>query len=106
MSFFVDPDPTAKEFSALLEQLHLPTLVMHGTADRDTPFEAGQRVAAAIAGAQFYPFEGRCHLCMLTAAQEFCDALRDFVKTGSAPRSAPVESAVEDSRRAFAGECE
>jgi class 3 adenylate cyclase/pimeloyl-ACP methyl ester carboxylesterase len=92
LSFFLDPQPPAAELHAALEKIRVPTLVMHGTADRNTPLEAGQRLAEMIRGAQLYLFEGRCHVPMLTATQEFCDVLREFVLTGelSMPEDAPV----------------
>jgi pimeloyl-ACP methyl ester carboxylesterase len=76
----------------LLDKVQLPTLVMHGTEDKGAPLELGRQLAASIAGAQFYPFEGRCHLPMVTATQEFCDVLRAFVLTGqvSTPAYAPA----------------
>jgi class 3 adenylate cyclase/pimeloyl-ACP methyl ester carboxylesterase len=88
LSFFLDAQPPVAEFHAALEKIRVPTLVMHGTADRNTPLEAGQRLAKMILGAQLYLFEGRCHVCMLTATQEFCDVLRDFVLTGKVSRPA------------------
>ena len=97
LSFFVDPRPPVVELKPLFETIRVPTLVMHGTADENAPFEAGRRLAAAISGARLYAFEGRCHLCMLTATREFCDVLREFVKTGRVARSAyapaPVHAA-------------
>jgi pimeloyl-ACP methyl ester carboxylesterase len=92
VNFFTTPDPTAAEFGPLLAKLQVPTLVMHGTADKITPLDLGRQLAANIPGAQFYPFEGRCHMCPLTATEEFCDVLRQFVLTGqvSAPAHAPA----------------
>ena len=70
---------------------------MHGTADRAVPVELGRQLAANIPGAQFYPFEGRCHLCTMTATEEFCDVLRQFVLTGQVLdarlRPAPMQPA-------------
>jgi pimeloyl-ACP methyl ester carboxylesterase len=92
LNFFTTPDPTAAEFGPLLARLQLPTLVMHGTADRATPVELARQLAARIPGGRFYPFVGRCHMCNMTATEEFCDVLRQFVLTGqvSTPASAPV----------------
>jgi pimeloyl-ACP methyl ester carboxylesterase len=92
LSFFLDPQPPAAELHAALKKIRVPTLVMHGTADRNTPLEAGQRLAEMIPGAQLYLFEGRCHVPMLTATQEFCDVLREFALTGqlSLPEHAPA----------------
>ena len=88
LSFFTASYPTVSEFGALLEKFRVPTLVMHGTADECTPFEFGRRLAESIPGAHLYAFEGRCHLPMITANQEFCDVLREFVLTGKASRPA------------------
>ena len=92
LSFFLDPQPPAAELHAALEKIRVPTLVMHGTADRNTPLEAGRRLAEMIPGAKLYLFDGRCHVPMLTATQEFCDVLREFVLTGqlSMSEDAPV----------------
>jgi class 3 adenylate cyclase/pimeloyl-ACP methyl ester carboxylesterase len=94
VNFFTTPDPTAAEFGPLLAKLQVPTLVMHGTEDKITPLDLGRQLAANIPAAQFYPFEGRCHMCALTATEEFCDALRQFVLTGqvSTPAYAPAPS--------------
>ncbi len=50
---------TAVEIEAFLGQVRTPTLVMHGTQDRDTPFERGLALAEAIRGARFYAFEDK-----------------------------------------------
>jgi class 3 adenylate cyclase/pimeloyl-ACP methyl ester carboxylesterase len=91
-NFFTVAYPTSAEFGPLLERLRLPTLVMHGTADKASPLEVGRQLAARIPGAQFYAFEGRCHLPMVTATKEFCDVVRAFVLTGevSVPVDAPM----------------
>jgi pimeloyl-ACP methyl ester carboxylesterase len=84
---FFTPDP-GDDVVSLLSHIHVPTLVMHGTADRRVPFEDGQYVAAHIPGAQLYPFEGKGHMAMFTTAvNEFCEVLHQFVKTGSVPGS-------------------
>jgi hypothetical protein len=65
---------------------------MHGTADRATPVELARQLAAQIPGGRFYPFVGRCHMCNMTATEEFCDVLRQFVLAGqvSTPSHAPA----------------
>jgi pimeloyl-ACP methyl ester carboxylesterase len=87
LSFF-DWDPEMN-IVPLLDRVRVPTLVMHGTADRRIPFEVGRYLAARIPGAQLYPFAGRCHLPAFTATQEFCDVLRTFVRTGRVPEAMP-----------------
>ena len=82
MGFFtLDPEI---DIVPLLDQVRAPILVMHGTEDRLFPFAAAQFLAEHIPGAQLYAFAGRGHLVTFTAAQEFCDVLRQFVITGEA----------------------
>jgi pimeloyl-ACP methyl ester carboxylesterase len=45
------------------------------------PFAAAEYLAAHIPGAQLYPFVGYGHVPLFTATQEFCDVLREFVRT-------------------------
>jgi len=48
----------------LLEQVDVPTLVMHCRDDATVPFEEGRRLAARIEGARFVALEGKNHLIM------------------------------------------
>jgi len=82
-----DDDPE-RDIKPLLAEIKVPTLVTHGTADRRIPFQAAQYIAERIPGAQLYPFEGRGHLPIFTATREFCDVLRYFMRTGTAPQRA------------------
>jgi pimeloyl-ACP methyl ester carboxylesterase len=41
----------------LLEQVRVPTLVVHGTRDRIVPYKVGREIAAAIPGARLVTFE-------------------------------------------------
>ena len=90
LNFFSVPYPTTAEFGPLLKKLQMPTLVMHGTADKITPIALGRQLADTIPDARIYVFEDRCHLPMITATQEFCDVLREFVRTGRSVRPAYV----------------
>jgi hypothetical protein len=38
-----------------------------------------------IAGARYCQFEGKGHLPIFTAPREFCEILRQFVRTGAVP---------------------
>jgi pimeloyl-ACP methyl ester carboxylesterase len=50
-----------------LDRLRVPTLVVHGTADRIVPFEAhGAVLAARIAGASLAALEGGDHVAIFT----------------------------------------
>jgi class 3 adenylate cyclase/pimeloyl-ACP methyl ester carboxylesterase len=81
---FYEPDPEA-DIVALLPDIQVPTLVMHGTADRRAPMEGGRYLAEHIPGAQLYTFKGKGHALAFTATSEFCAVLRCFVRTGTLP---------------------
>jgi pimeloyl-ACP methyl ester carboxylesterase len=85
LSFF-DVDP-AMDIVPLLDAITVPSLVMHGTEDRNVPFDVGRNIAARIPGAHFYAFKGRGHVPIFTATEEFCDVLRCFIRTGSVPET-------------------
>ena len=52
-----------------LQDIALPTLIVHGTADVDVPFRQAQELANAIPCAQLVAIEGAHHLSMLTSEQ-------------------------------------
>jgi class 3 adenylate cyclase/pimeloyl-ACP methyl ester carboxylesterase len=83
MLSFYDRDPDM-DIRPLLAGVRLPTLIVHGTEDRQVPFAAAEYLAANIPGAQLYPFKGCGHAPLSTATQEFCDVLRRFVRKGTA----------------------
>jgi pimeloyl-ACP methyl ester carboxylesterase len=59
-------------------------LVTHGSADRLINFEAAEFIAARLPDARLYAFEGKGHMPLFTATDEFCEVLRRFVRTGTA----------------------
>ena len=69
----------------LLAAIRVPTLIAHGTEDRQVPFAAAEYLAAHIAGAQLYPFVGYGHVPLFTATQEFCDVLQCVRPDGRGP---------------------
>jgi pimeloyl-ACP methyl ester carboxylesterase len=79
---FYDPDPSV-DITSLLKQVEAPTLVLHGTADQLISFAAAEYIAKELPNAQLYGFEGKGHLPMFTATDEFCDVLRRFVQVGA-----------------------
>jgi class 3 adenylate cyclase/pimeloyl-ACP methyl ester carboxylesterase len=83
MLSFYDRDPEM-DIRPLLPAIRVPTLVVHGTEDRQVPFAAAEYLAANIPGAQLYGFKGYGHVPLFTATQEFCDVLRRFIRTGIA----------------------
>ena len=81
MLSFYDRDPEM-DIRPLLAAVRVPTLIVHGTADRQVPFAAAEYLAAHIPGAQLCPFEGYGHVPLFTATQQFCEVLRRFVRGG------------------------
>jgi pimeloyl-ACP methyl ester carboxylesterase len=80
---FYDPDPDV-DVSPLLGRVMVPTLVMHGTAEQLIPFTAAEYLVRELPDAQLCAFEGKGHLPIFTATDEFCSVLRSFVR--EAPR--------------------
>ena len=66
----------------LLEQVTVPTLVVHCRNDAVVPFEEGRLIAARIYGARFLALEGYNHLILPEepAFGRFLDAIRSFLK--------------------------
>jgi pimeloyl-ACP methyl ester carboxylesterase len=90
---FIDPGPDV-EIGAILDQVRVPTLAMYGTEDLTIPAEQSRYVANRIAGASVYEFRGKGHLPVFTATSEFCEALRQFLRGGTAsPQPSPVARA-------------
>lgn len=48
----------------LLDQVRVPTLVLHAVDDAAVPFEQGRGIATRIPGARFVPLEGRNHILL------------------------------------------
>jgi len=62
-----------------LDEIDLPTLVLHGTADRVVPFENAELLEAGIPEATLEPIEGGSHLCFIERADTVNDRLRQFL---------------------------
>jgi pimeloyl-ACP methyl ester carboxylesterase len=86
---FYDRDPEM-DIRSLLAAVRVPTLIVHGTEDRQVPFAAAEYLAKHIPSAQLYPFKGYGHVPLFTATQEFCDVLRRFVRSGKAAPASPA----------------
>ena len=84
-----DPD---RRVVSVLGEIEIPILAMHGTADRQISFSASSTIVAHAPDAQLYAFEGKGHQPYLTATNEFCEVLRQFVLTGAVPEPATGDS--------------
>jgi non-heme chloroperoxidase len=71
----------ATDFRADLAKFDVPTLVLHGTADRILPIDATARLSAkAIANVTYVEIEGAPHGMLWTHADEVTAALLDFAR--------------------------
>ncbi len=80
-----------------LEQLAVPVLVIHGTADRMAPFAHGQAVASRAPGAELLAIDGGEHACLFTHLAEIRARIASFlaVHPEAATAGAPFEAASE-----------
>jgi non-heme chloroperoxidase len=71
------------DFRADLGRITVPTLVVHGDADRIIPMEvSGQRMPALIKGSHLVVIKGGPHGLNWTHAEELNQVLLDFLRTG------------------------
>lgn len=61
---------TQQELLLPLEQIAVPTLIVHGTVDRVAPFAQGQEMARRIPGAELLALEGGDHVAIFTHRAE------------------------------------
>jgi non-heme chloroperoxidase len=79
-----------EDFRNDVAKINVPTLVIHGEADRIVPFaSAGQRTAKLIKGARLLSIKDGPHCVIWTHAEEVNRALLDFLTAGK--RSASTE---------------
>lgn len=63
-----------------LAEIHVPTLILHGTADEEVPFVEAERLHASISGATLLPFVGGGHGIMTSHAAPYSAAIVDFLQ--------------------------
>jgi non-heme chloroperoxidase len=75
------PPGWLEDFSADIERIDVPTLILHGRADRILPVAGqGQRLHAALPGARYVEVEGGPHVMCVTHAEEVNRELLAFVR--------------------------
>lgn len=62
-----------------VSEIRIPTLVIHGTADRVTKFSSGEYLKAQIRGAKIAPFEGSGHLLLAEAPKRLYETAGNFL---------------------------
>ncbi|WP_167131288.1 alpha/beta fold hydrolase [Paramicrobacterium chengjingii] len=68
------------DFRADVPRIDVPTLIVHGTADRTLPIDAtGRRFAAALPEAKYVEIEGAPHGLLTTHSTEINELLLDFL---------------------------
>jgi pimeloyl-ACP methyl ester carboxylesterase len=86
-----------EDFRQDLSRINVPTLVIHGKADRIVPLAAsGQRTAQLVKGARLVVVEDGPHAITWTHADEVNAELLTFLGKGAAKgeASAPLKQAV------------
>lgn len=86
---------TRGELSLPFEQLAVPVLVVHGTADRLAPFAHGLAVAQRAPAAELLAIEGGEHACLFTHLAEIRSGIASFL--ARLPASATDAASVEPS---------
>ncbi|MDY7030273.1 MAG: alpha/beta hydrolase [Spirochaetota bacterium] len=69
----------AVDLRPMLDQVQIPTLVLHGENDAVCPLGAGQCLYDMIPNARIHTFPGKGHAPFLTDAQAFNERLADFI---------------------------
>jgi len=80
--------------AAQIEQVHVPTLVLHRRDDRAIAYSQGRELAARILGAKLVTLEGKIHLPWGGDMQAIVDAVVAFAGSNS-PSITPSRSAAE-----------
>lgn len=62
-----------------LEQIHVPTLLIHGTADENSDYAGSVDVAGRIPGARLVTLEGADHFAVITRGEEVRGSVDEFV---------------------------
>lgn len=63
-----------------LEEISAPTLILHGNADENSPYEASQDAVARIPSAELVTFEGGDHYVIVTRREEVEGIIRRFTQ--------------------------
>jgi non-heme chloroperoxidase len=74
------PPGWLEDFSRDITRIDVPTLILHGTADRILPIEGqGRRLHAALPDARYVEIDGGPHVMCVTHAHEVNDQLLAFL---------------------------
>ena len=75
------------DFRNDLTQIHVPTLIIHGDADKTVPIESsGELTANALPNAQYLVYDGAPHGLFYTEKDRLNDDLLTFIQEGTSVR--------------------
>ncbi len=75
------------DFRDDLAQIHVPTLIIHGDADKVVPIEASaERTAAALPNAEYIVYEGAPHGLVVSEKDRVIEDLLSFIQEGVSVR--------------------
>jgi non-heme chloroperoxidase len=69
-----------------LQEIRMPTLILHGKKDKLAPYALAQEMHAGIQGSQMIAFNGG-HLFLFLKQKPFLDAVFDFLESQMAQSS-------------------
>jgi len=88
------------DFRPDLASFTMPTLVIHGTADKTVPIEATARaVARAVPQARLIEYDGEAHGVFASQTDRLRDDLMDFLAGDSRPAFAGLDDAPPEARQ-------
>ncbi|HEV2582774.1 MAG TPA: alpha/beta hydrolase, partial [Ktedonobacteraceae bacterium] len=61
-----------------LNEIHVPTLILHGKKDKSAPYHLAEAMHAGIKGSQMLTFDGG-HLFFILRQKQFFEAIADFL---------------------------
>ena len=70
-----------------LEQIRVPALIVHGTADEAVPFEQSESLANRLPNAELVRLEGGKHISLFTHLSEIRRRVRQFLSAYCEPAS-------------------
>jgi pimeloyl-ACP methyl ester carboxylesterase len=86
LAYHLHGDPIA----ARLQDIAVPVLILHGTADAELPFGAAEYFHAGLPTSALVPFVGGGHSILVTHAEPYRQAIIDFLQSLALAPSAAV----------------
>jgi pimeloyl-ACP methyl ester carboxylesterase len=86
LAYHLHGDPIA----ARLQDITVPTLILHGTADTEIPFGEAEYLHAGLPTSALIPFVGGGHSLLVTHAEPYRQAIIDFLQSLDLAPSAAV----------------